>query len=94
MTSWDAKKPHLTKIAIYSRSSTILTDLVYPSSHIQIAVIRDIIPELVDFGDEIFLASRIYLGGPMLRRNTVTFKKLSLANNSFGGNHAIVRGKF
>ena len=84
----------MTKIAIRSRSSTISTDVLNPLSHIQIAVIWDIIPELVDFGDEIFLASRIYLGGPMLRRNTVTFKKLSLANKSFIGNHAIVRGKF
>ena len=57
-------------------------------------MISDIIPELVDFDDEIFLASRIFLGGPMLRRNTVTFKKLSLAENSFIGNNAIVRGKF
>ena len=58
----------------------------------EISTIIDVIPELVEIGDESFFADGIYLCGPRVHRGTVTLAPTRLGKNTFVGNHAVVPG--
>lgn len=56
----------------------------------EISTIIDVVPELIEIGDETFFADGIYLGGPRVHRGAVTLAKTRLGANTFLGNHAII----
>jgi non-ribosomal peptide synthetase-like protein len=56
----------------------------------EISTIIDVVPEMVEIGDESFLADGIYLGGARIHRGTVTLRKTRLGRNTFLGNHAVI----
>ena len=56
----------------------------------EISTIIDVVPELVEIGEETFFADGIYLGGPRLHRGTVTLRPVRMGKNTFLGNHAVV----
>ena len=58
----------------------------------EISTIIDVIPELIEIGDESFFADGIYLCGPGVHRGTVTLAPTSLGKNTFLGNHAVIPG--
>ncbi|HLF82726.1 MAG TPA: amino acid adenylation domain-containing protein [Blastocatellia bacterium] len=58
----------------------------------EISTIIDVVPELVEIGDESFFADGIYLCGPRVHRGTVTLAPTRLGKNTFLGNHAVVPG--
>ena len=58
----------------------------------EISTIIDVVPELIDVGDECFFADGIYLGGPRIHRGSVTLSKVTLERNTFLGNHVIIQG--
>lgn len=58
----------------------------------EISTIIDVIPELVEIGDESFFADGVYLCGPRVHRGTVTLAAGRLGKNTFLGNHAVVPG--
>ncbi len=56
----------------------------------EISTIIDVVPELIEIGDETFFADGIYLGGPRIDRGTVTLATTKLGANTFLGNHVII----
>jgi non-ribosomal peptide synthetase-like protein len=56
----------------------------------EISTIIDVVPGLIEIGDECFFADGIYLGGPRVHRGTVTLGKTQLGDNTFLGNHAVI----
>ncbi len=48
------------------------------------------VPELVEIGDESFLADGIYLAGPRVRGGVVTVEATRLGRRTFLGNHVVV----
>jgi non-ribosomal peptide synthetase-like protein len=56
----------------------------------EISTIIDTLPELVDIGDETFLADGIHLAGPQITRGTVTLAPVRLGSRVFLGNHAVI----
>ena len=56
----------------------------------EISSVIDVIPELVEIGEESFLADGIYLGGARLQHGTATLAPVRLGNNTFLGNHAVI----
>jgi non-ribosomal peptide synthetase-like protein len=58
----------------------------------EISTIIDVIPELIEIGDESFFADGIYLCGPRVHRGTVTLAPTRLGKNTFLGNHSVVPG--
>lgn len=56
----------------------------------EISTILDVVPELVEIGDECFLADGIYLGGPRVHRGAVTLAATRLGEGTFLGNHVVV----
>jgi len=56
----------------------------------EISTITDVVPELVEIGEESFFADGIYLGGPRVHRGTVTLAATRLSRHTFLGNHAVV----
>jgi non-ribosomal peptide synthetase-like protein len=59
----------------------------------EISTIIDVVPELIEIGDECFFADGIYLGGPRIHRGWVTLEKVELKQNTFLGNHVVIQGK-
>ena len=57
----------------------------------EISTIIDVVPELIEIGDECFFADGIYLGGPRVHCGAVTLGKTQLGANTFLGNHAVIR---
>ena len=60
-------------------------------SDCEISTIIDVVPELIEIGRESFLADGIYLGGPRVHRGTVTLARTRLGENTFLGNHSVIR---
>ncbi|HEX4966325.1 MAG TPA: amino acid adenylation domain-containing protein [Thermoanaerobaculia bacterium] len=58
----------------------------------EISTIMEVIPELVEIGEESFFADGIYLGRPWLHRGTITCARTTLAKNTFLGNHVVIPG--
>lgn len=58
----------------------------------EISTIIDVVPELIEIGNESFLADGIYLGGPRVHQGAVTLLKTRLGDNTFLGNHAVIAG--
>jgi len=56
----------------------------------EISTILDVVPELVEIGEETFFADGIYLGGPYLHQGTATLARVRLGKNTFLGNHAVI----
>ena len=56
----------------------------------EISTIIDVVPELIEIGDETFFADGIYLGGPHIDRGIVTLATTKLGANTFLGNHVII----
>lgn len=56
----------------------------------EISTIIDVVPELIEIGNETFFADGIYLGGPRVHRGTVTLATTRLGANTFLGNHAVI----
>jgi non-ribosomal peptide synthetase-like protein len=56
----------------------------------EISTIIDVVPELIEIGDECFFADGIYLGGALVHRGAVTLGKTTLGDNTFLGNHAVI----
>lgn len=56
----------------------------------EISTITDVIPELIEIGEESFFADGIYLGGPRVHRGTVTLDRTRLEANTFLGNHSVI----
>ncbi len=48
------------------------------------------VPELLEIGDECFLADGIYLGRPRLHRGFADCRRTRLSRNTFLGNHVVV----
>jgi non-ribosomal peptide synthetase-like protein len=58
----------------------------------EISTIMEVIPELVEIGEESFFADGIYLGRPWMHRGTITAARTTLAKNTFLGNHVVIPG--
>ena len=58
----------------------------------EISSIMEVIPELIEIGDECFFADGIYLGRPWLHRGTITCARTTFASRTFLGNHVVVPG--
>ncbi len=58
----------------------------------EISTVIDVVPELIRIGPRSFLADGVYLGGPRVQCGTVTLASVSLQENTFLGNHAVVAG--
>ncbi|HEV7508956.1 MAG TPA: amino acid adenylation domain-containing protein [Thermoanaerobaculia bacterium] len=58
----------------------------------EISTIMEVIPELIEIGEESFFADGIYLGRPWLHRGTITCAKTTLSKNTFLGNHVVIPG--
>ena len=56
----------------------------------EISTIIDVVPELIEIGEETFFADGIYLGGAQVRQGTVTLAQTSLGRHTFLGNHAVI----
>ncbi len=56
----------------------------------EISTIMDVIPELIEIGDECFFADGIYLGGPWLHRGTLTAARTTFSSGTFLGNHVVI----
>lgn len=56
----------------------------------EISSIIDVIPELVEIGEESFLADGIYLGGARLQNGIATLAPVTLGKNTFLGNHVVI----
>jgi non-ribosomal peptide synthetase-like protein len=56
----------------------------------EISTIIDVVPELIEIGNESFFADGIYLSGPRVHRDTVTLAETRLGENTFLGNHVVV----
>jgi non-ribosomal peptide synthetase-like protein len=56
----------------------------------EVSTIIDVVPELVTFGEDVFLADGIYLAGPRVQRGTVTLAATSLGDRTFLGNHVVI----
>jgi len=50
----------------------------------------EVVPELLEVGDECFLADGIYLGRPRLHRGFADCRHTRLSRNTFLGNHVVV----
>ncbi len=57
----------------------------------EISTIIDVLPELVEIGEDTFFADGIYLGGPDIQRGAVSLRKTTLSPNTFLGNHSVIR---
>ncbi len=58
----------------------------------EVSTIIDVVPELMTFGTDVFLADGIYLGGPRIQRGTVTLAATRLGDRTFLGNHVVIAG--
>jgi non-ribosomal peptide synthetase-like protein len=58
----------------------------------EISTIIDVVPELIEIGDESFFADGIHLCGPRVHRGTVTLAPTRFGKNTFLGNHSVVPG--
>jgi non-ribosomal peptide synthetase-like protein len=58
----------------------------------EISTIIDVVPELVNVGDECFFADGIYFCSPWRHRGTITLGRSELGPRTFLGNHAVVPG--
>jgi len=58
----------------------------------EISTIMEVIPELIEIGEESFFADGIYLGRPWLHRGTITCARTTLSKNTFLGNHVVIPG--
>jgi non-ribosomal peptide synthetase-like protein len=56
----------------------------------EVSTIMEVIPELVEIGDECFFADGIYLGRPWLHRGTLTAARTVFSTHTFLGNHVVV----
>ena len=56
----------------------------------EISTIIDVVPELIEIGDESFFADGIYLCGPNVHRGAVTLAPTRLGKNTFLGNHSVI----
>lgn len=56
----------------------------------EISTIIDVVPELMTFGPDVFLADGIYLAGPRIQRGTVTLAPTRLGARTFLGNHVVI----
>lgn len=56
----------------------------------EVSTLLDLVPSLVEIGDETFLADGIYLGGPRVQAGRVALERTVLRRDTFVGNHAIV----
>jgi non-ribosomal peptide synthetase-like protein len=56
----------------------------------EISTIMEVIPELVEIGDECFFADGIYAGRPWLHRGTLTCGRTVIEKNTFLGNHVVI----
>ena len=56
----------------------------------EISTIIDVVPELVEIGEETFFADGIYLGGGHIQQGTVTLGLTRLGRNTFLGNHVVI----
>ena len=56
----------------------------------EISTILCVVPELVDIGPTVFFADGVYLGAPELRHGTVVLGGVSVGENTFVGNHAVI----
>ena len=56
----------------------------------EISTIIDVVPELVEIGEETFFADGIYLGGGHVQQGTVTLGLTRLGRNTFLGNHVVI----
>jgi non-ribosomal peptide synthetase-like protein len=59
-------------------------------SKCEISTIMETVPELLEVGDECFLADGIYLGRPRLHRGFAECRRTRLSRNTFLGNHVVV----
>ena len=59
-------------------------------SRCEISTIMETVPELLEVGDECFLADGIYLGRPRLHRGIAECRRTRLSRNTFLGNHVVV----
>ena len=59
-------------------------------SRCEISTIMETVPELLEVGDECFLADGIYLGRPRLHRGFAECRRTRLSRNTFLGNHVVV----
>ncbi len=59
-------------------------------SKCEISTVMETVPELLEVGDECFLADGIYLGRPRLHRGFAECRRTRLSRNTFLGNHVVV----
>ncbi len=56
----------------------------------EVSTIIDVVPELIEIGEQSFFADGIYLGGPRIQQGRVTLALTKLGCNTFLGNHGVV----
>jgi non-ribosomal peptide synthetase-like protein len=59
-------------------------------SKCEISTVMEVVPELLEVGDECFLADGIYLGRPLLHRGVAECRRTRLSRNTFLGNHVVI----
>ncbi|HXR98354.1 MAG TPA: amino acid adenylation domain-containing protein [Terriglobales bacterium] len=56
----------------------------------EISTILDVVPGLIEIGEESFFADGIYLAPPRRQQGTITLRRTSFGRNTFLGNHAVI----
>ena len=56
----------------------------------EVSTLIDLVPGMVEIGDECFLADGIYLGGPRLRSGVASIERTRIGDRTFVGNHATI----
>ncbi|MFN8588658.1 MAG: AMP-binding protein, partial [Candidatus Eisenbacteria bacterium] len=56
----------------------------------EISTVMEVVPELLEVGDECFFADGIYLGRPLLHRGHAVCGTTRLSTNTFLGNHVVI----
>jgi non-ribosomal peptide synthetase-like protein len=91
-----AMKDHAVEMANAAISGTLLWPWwlraagARVGSKCEISTVMEIVPELLEIGDECFLADGIYLGRPRLHRGFADCRRTRLSRNTFLGNHVVV----
>ncbi|MEY2745631.1 MAG: hypothetical protein RL112_673 [Planctomycetota bacterium] len=56
----------------------------------EVSTLIDLVPGMVEIGDECFLADGIYLAGPRLRSGVASIERTRIGHRTFVGNHATI----
>ena len=100
LRSWTGIAVVMKDHAVEAANATLSGTMLWPwwlraagarvGSRCEISTVMETVPELLEVGDECFLADGIYLGRPQLHRGLVECRRTRLSRNTFLGNHVVV----